>query len=119
MQESNQQIDLQRLTNLIANFFAAKIVLSQLSRAAAAEEETATKTFASAHAFLSQNGFIPDEAFLKPLPEGKDQYLVRIIGQDGCMPYSDKERCFTVPGSTIQFVLSNFYPTWFHNLKRV
>lgn len=118
MQENNTQIDQQKLTNCIANFFAAKIVLNEPRRASSSELDTARKTLKLTYDNLVFVDFLPDESFFKELSEGMDRHLEIINGQDGCMPFSDRERCFTVPGSIIQFVLSNFYPTWFHNLNR-
>ncbi|MGG5223503.1 hypothetical protein [Pseudomonas syringae pv. coryli] len=117
MPEDKLQIPQDKMAALAANFFAAGIVLSQKNRATSQELDTAAKTYDSTYSFLLRGGYLPNEAFIKPIPEGPDGHLTIIIGPDGCIPLADRVHVYTVPGSVIQQVLSIYYESWFHSLK--
>jgi hypothetical protein len=118
MSENKQQTPEETMVAIAANFFAARIVLSQPKRATAKELKTAQKTNESTTQFLSGGGYLPDNAYLEPIPNKPDAFLNVINGQDGVIPLADDEGTYTVSGDTIQMVLANFYESWFHSLKR-
>lgn len=118
MSDQDQQTPEQRMVAFAANFFAARIVLSQPARATNKELETAKKTIESVTRFLTEGGYLPEKAFLKPIPDRPDAYLTVINGQDGVIPLADETGTYTVSGEMIQKVLVIYYESWFHNLKR-
>ncbi|MBC3336646.1 hypothetical protein HU732_10105 [Pseudomonas proteolytica] len=118
MQENDQKSPEQKMVAYAANFFAARIVLSDQKRATPKELVTARKTFESLTNFFAGGGYLPHEAYLKPIPESDDAYLTVIIGQDGCIPLADQTGSYTVSGEVIQQVLNIYYESWFHNLQR-
>lgn len=118
MTTSQQQTPEQRMDAIAANFFAARIVLAQPSRATSNELETAKKANESSTRFLSEGGYLPEKAYLEPIPNTPDGYLKVINGQDGVIPLADKPGTYTVSGELIQKVLVIYYESWFHSPTR-
>lgn len=118
MSENNQQTPEEAMIAIAANFFASQFVLSQPKRATAEEFKTAQKTNESTTQFLSGGGYLPEKAYLEPIPNKPDAYLNVINGQDGVIPLADDKGTYTVSGAAIQMVLANYYESWFHSLKR-
>lgn len=112
MSDNANQTPEEKMVEIAAEFFAARLVLGQSHRTSGAEIDRARKMNDATTNFLFGGGYAPNFAHLGPLLQNADGSFTAIIGQDGVLPLADKSGTYTVSGEAIKSVMSSHYSKW-------
>lgn len=112
MNEVAQQTPEEKMVEITAEFFAARLVLGQSHRASSVELDRARKMNDSLTNFLIGGGYAPNLAHLGAMPQNADGSFIVVIGQDGILPLTEKAGTYRVSGESIKSVMANHYSKW-------
>ena len=112
MTDNAQQTPEQKMVEIAAEFFAARLVLGQSHRTSGTELDRAKKMNDATTNFLFGGGYAPNLSHLGSMPQNADESFTAIIGQDGVLPLADKSGTYTVSGAAIKSVMSSHYSKW-------
>ena len=112
MTDNTKQTPEQKMVEITAEFFAARLVLSQPHRTSGTELDRARKMNDATFNFLLGGGYAPNIALMGKMRQNSDESFTAIIGQDGVLPLADKSGSYTVSGDAIKAVMSSHYSTW-------
>ncbi|MNJ45517.1 hypothetical protein D3C77_406150 [compost metagenome] len=112
MNDNVRQTVEEKMVEITAEFFAARLVLGQSHRTSGAEIERARKMNDATTSFLFGGGYAPNFAHLGDMPQNADGSFVMVIGQDGVLPLADKSGTYKVSGEAIKSVMSSHYSKW-------
>ncbi|OOW06655.1 hypothetical protein MF6396_03130 [Pseudomonas sp. MF6396] len=112
MTDITRQTPDEKMIEITAEFFAARLVLGQSHRASRPEIDRAQKMNDSLTNFLIGGGYAPNLAHMGTMPQNADGSFIVVIGQDGVLPLADKVGTYRVSGEAIKSVMASHYSKW-------